>query len=193
MAVPQPRKTVRRPFAPLIGLLLLLTLLVAGTMAYASTEPPLDWSTEGAPDLADKVRGMVADISLSTTINETELNSIVKSALYEERKLSANVEITGADVALAGDMLTLRTDVTVGGWLRLPVTHMLRLEWEKPDVKATHLSSALKDISLPVSFFPIGTIRVPLSFDERIPAEIDSVTFEENALRLTFRLINPFN
>jgi len=194
MPVPQKADPVRRrrPFAPLLWLLLLVGLLLAATAMYVSTEPPLDWSSQGGPDLGEKVRGMIASQSLSTTIDETELNALVKTSLFERRRLGDQAEITGADVALSGDALVVRTDVTIAGRLRLPLTHRLKLEWEKPDVKATHVSSSLKDVPLPASLFPIGVIRVPLALDERIPAEVEDVAFEDDAIRLKFKLTNPF-
>ncbi|TLS53445.1 hypothetical protein FE782_04020 [Paenibacillus antri] len=192
MAVPQKVKPVRRAFAPLLWLLVIAGLLVGGTAAYVSTEPPLDWSSQGGPDLAEKVRGMIASQSLSVAITEAELNALVKANLYEERRLGEQAEMTGADVALDGDTLIVRTDVTIAGSIRLPLTHRFRLEWEKPDVKATHVSTALKDIPLPASLLAIGTIRVPLAFDARIPAEIETVSFEADEVRLKLKLTNPF-
>jgi hypothetical protein len=183
---------MRRGFAPLLTFLLLLGIVGGGMLAYVSTEPKLDWSTEGRPDYADKVKRMIAERSLSTTITEAELEAVVKAALYEERQLGEGISITGAEVLLSGDRMTVRTDVTIGGKLRLPLTHQLRLEWEAPDVVATHESTALKHISLPASWFPIGIVRVPIRFDERVPAEVGRVTFEENAIRLQLRITNPF-
>jgi len=192
MAVPQKVNPVRRAFAPMLWLLAIAALLVGGTAAYVSTEPPLDWSSEGGLDLGEKVREMIATQSLSTTIDEAELNALVKANLFEQRRLGDQAEVTGADVALSGDTLVVRTDVTLAGTFRLPLTHRLTLEWEKPDVKATHVSTSLKDIPLPTSLFGIGTIRVPLALDSRIPAEIEAVTFEDDAIRLKFKLVNPF-
>ncbi len=192
MAVPQKVNPLRRAFAPVFWLLAVAALLVGGTAAYVSTEPPLDWSLEDGPDIAEKVRGMIASQSLSTSITESELNALVKANLYERRRLGEQAEITGADATLSGDTLVVRTDVTIAGSFRLPLTHRLTLEWEKPDVIATHVSSSLKDIALPASLFPIGTIRVPLALDGRIPAEIDTVAFEDDEIRLKFKLVNPF-
>jgi hypothetical protein len=192
MAMPQSSKSISRSFRPLLTFLLVIGIAGGGLMMYASTEPKLDWAHDGTPDLAQKVQTMIKQRTLSTTITEPELEALVKTALYEERQLADGVMLTGANAALSGDRMTVRTDVLIGGRLRVQLTHQLHLDWEAPDVVATHESSSLKAIPLPTAWFPIGVLRVPIRFDERVPAEVKQVTFEENALVLKLRLLNPF-
>lgn len=191
MAEPQRVNLRRRGFAPLLWLMAAFLAALLAVAGYASTEPPLDWTMEEAPSVSQKVQEMLEKRTLSTTITEQELNAVLSRYLYDLRHVSSNAEITGAAFSLSGNTLIARTDVTIGSWLRLPLTHRIHLAWQQPDLVATHQSSSLKAIPVPASFFPIGEIRVPLTWDKRIPAEIDNVTFEEDAIRINLRLKKP--
>lgn len=185
----------RRSLRPLLWLLIPLLLIAAATLglaAYGSTEPPLDWEAGEPPRIVDKLRDMLATGTLTATISEAEVNALLLPELYERRRLGENAEITGARVGLTAGGMAVRTDVTLFRILRLPIFHTLTLDWEKPDVKATHVASSLKGIPLPASLFPIHVVRVPLKLDDRMPAELDQVEFEEGGVKLTFRLANPF-
>lgn len=184
---------LRRGFAPLFGFLLVVGIVGGGLLLYVSSEPKLDWSYGETPSLAEKIEAMIAERSMSTTITEAELDAIVKAALYERRRVADGAELTGAAASLDGDVLTVRTDVTIAGRMRAPLTHRLRLAWEAPDVVATHESTMLKDIPLPASWFPIGVIRVPLRWEgATLPIEVERVTFEPEGIRVKLRLTNPF-
>ncbi|HZG84666.1 hypothetical protein [Paenibacillus sp.] len=182
----------RRSLPLLLVLPLLLLLAGAGIAAYGSTEPPLDWSAAPKPSVANELREMIAARSLALTIDEAELNALLKPELYERRRLNELMELTGADIAISGDTLIVKTDVRLGGALRLPLTHRLRLTWDKPDVVAEHYATSLKALPLPTALVPIGIVRVPLAWDAPIPTEVDGVAFEEGRLRISFRVANPF-
>jgi len=183
----------RRLLSPLLALPLLLVLAAGGIAWYGSTEPPLDWSAAPVPSVADELRDMIAARSLTLTIDEAELNALLKPELYERRRLNAFAELTGADIAVSDGILIVKTDVRVGGALRLPLTHRLRLSWDKPDIVAEHEATSLKAIPLPTALVPIGVVRVPLAWDAPIPAEVSGVAFEEHRVRISFRMVNPFN
>jgi hypothetical protein len=189
----QKGKRMQRGFAPLLFVLVMLGAVIGGAVWYVSSEPLLDWTASDPPNVAEKARGMIANRTLSTTITEAEVNALVKQALYERRVLHEYAVLTGADVTLSGDILTARTDILIGDSIRLQLTHRFRLEWQEPDLAATHLSSSLKDIPLPAPLLRIGVVRVPLALDERLPAKLHRVSFEEDAIRLTFRISSPFS
>src|SRR5690606_22679392 len=109
-------------------------------------------------------------------------------ALYERRQLNDALLITGADAALNGNVLIVRTDLEAGGMLRFQLAHRFQLEWDKPNLRAVHVSTSLKDVKLPSSWVNLGIISVPLSLDSRIPAAVENVTFEENSIRIQFTL-----
>jgi len=190
--MPRTGNARRRFPSPLLGLLLLIAGFVGAVAAYGATEPPVGWDAGERPELGDKIQQMIAERSLAVTITEAELNALVAESLYPERRLSEYAEVTGAAVSLEGDTLVARTDVAIAGAIRVPLTHRLKLEWQAPDVIATHRSTSFKDIPLPATWFPIGVVRVPLRLDERLPAEIADVQFEDGGIRLQFRLRNPF-
>ncbi|MCI3919959.1 hypothetical protein MO973_06905 [Paenibacillus sp. TRM 82003] len=190
--MPQPRGSLRRGIRPLLTFLLVLGLVGGALTLYLSTEPKLDWSYGEMPSLGERIETMIAERSLSLTITEAELNALVKAELFQRRALAEGIELSGADAALDDDVLTVRTDVTMGGRLRAQLTHRLRLAWEEPELVATHESTKLKDIPLPASWFRIGEIRVPLGWEAAgVPIRVDRASFEAEGIRLQLRLANP--
>jgi|GEM_PF-2409477 len=194
MAVPQRNNPAVRGFRPLFTFLLIAGILGAAAGWYAAPNPELDWDRGELPSIADKVLEMIAKRSLSVTVTEAELNALVKQELYKQRFISNDLEMTGAETMLDGDRMTVFTDLVYKGRVRFQLKHQFQFAWEAPELTATHLSTSLKDIPLPASWFPIGTIRVPLSFGEKVPAEVRQVQFLEDAVQLDIKLLltNPF-
>lgn len=170
------------------GALLCMGVAGAALVWYAQPDPALDWEITRMPRWEEKAWRMIEDLSLSTVITEEELNAMVKQALYERRQLNDALLITGADAALNGNVLIVRTDLEAGGMLRFQLAHRFQLEWDKPNLRAVHVSTSLKDVKLPSSWVNLGIISVPLSLDSRIPAAVENVTFEENSIRIQFTL-----
>lgn len=194
MAVPQRSNPLLRAFRPLFAFLLMMGVLGFAFTWYAAPDPELDWDRADLPSIAEKAMEMIANQRLSANVTEEELDAIVKEALMERRNLGNGWEMTGAKTTLSGDTMTLVTDLALEGRLRVQLTHQFQLQWESPNIVATHVSTALKDIPLPSSWFSVPVIRVPLVLDERIPAEVSRVAFEEGGIRLDFKLLlsNPF-
>ena len=187
MANPRKTDAALRGFRPLFLLVLVFVFLSTAIIWYASMEPPLDWTAGEPPNVFGEVRDMILTRTAAVTIDESELNALLKPELYERRRLGENAEITGADFSLAGDTIILRTDVTLWNRIRLPISHTIRLTWDKPDLVAEHVSSSLRDLPIPAAFFPIGTIRIPLAQGDGRFVEVDRVSFEDNAVRLHLR------
>ena len=193
MTKPRKADSALRGFRPLVLLIAILAAAAAGIAWYASTEPPLDWTAGEPPRLLDELGDMIRTRTAAVSIDEAELNAMLKPELYALRRLSDNAVITGADFSLDGDTLVMRTDITLWNRLRLPVAHTVKLRWDEPDIVAEHVSSSLKAIPLPKSLFPIGTIRVPLRLGEQLRiVEVDRVEFADDAIRIHLRARLPF-
>ncbi|OAB45824.1 hypothetical protein [Paenibacillus antarcticus] len=170
----------------LLFLLLVIALIVA-VIVYIRPDKAIDMSYEPV-DMKVKVWNMVKNKVPEIELTGDELNNIAKKKMVEALKTTnLSVDVTGAEFIIHGDEVEAQLN---GKWGILPfgVNLFFHMESSGSDLILKHLSTQIKQITIPNSMWSLQPIT--FSLKEHIPdiVGIDQVDFKTDSIMLTFKI-----
>ncbi|MCU6796648.1 MULTISPECIES: hypothetical protein [Paenibacillus] len=170
-----------------VGMLLILCILLLGvSYAYAQPDRLLDLNYSEI-SVRDKLTDMLANRRLEVVLTESEVNDLLKKTLSSRAQLNEDWKLSGAQFNLKGNQWT--ADVTLMYKDKWPIGAQLffTVKWEDPFLTATHTGTQIKQLSVPMDWFQLQPLQIPLNDYLPKPAGIRAVTFQDNVVRLALR------
>ncbi|MCZ8517136.1 hypothetical protein O9H85_33255 [Paenibacillus filicis] len=171
----------------LTGLVFLCVVLLAVTLWYVQPNQKLDLSYAELP-MKDKVFSMLMSRKLEVTLSEQEVNDLLKKALAQHTQVKPGVTLTGARFYLQGERLTADVNLLVQGSYLAEATLDFELGWEEPNLTAIHTGTRIKDIRVPLGWFRLEPLRLPLN--DYLPRRLTvrDIGFSGSTVKVGFKL-----
>lgn len=169
------------------GTLLLVCMLLLGvSYAYAQPDRMLDLNYSEL-SIRDKLAAMLANRRLEVVLTESEVNELLKKILADRAQLREDWTLTGAQFTLNGTQWT--ADINLMYKEKWPIGAKLffTVNWQDPYLTAVHTETQIKQISVPMDWFQLQPLKIPLNDYLPKPAGVRNVTFEGNVVRLALR------
>ncbi|NOU96271.1 hypothetical protein GC093_24055 [Paenibacillus sp. LMG 31456] len=175
----------------LIVFVLLIALLVGGLYWYVQPQTALDLTYTDL-SVRNKLTEMLASRKLEVELSEPEVNDLLKKALVTRNSNSASnrgeIEITGARFTLHGNELIADVSLLYKKQWRIGAVLQFAVSWQEPYVTAVHTGTRIRQMNLPLEWFQLKPIQVPLNDYMPKVAGIKSITFLEHSLKLSLAL-----
>lgn len=167
--------------------LVIFAALAGAAIWYVKPTEALDLNYREVP-IGGKIVDMIKNRKFEVLITEAEINDLVKKQLAAHRELPHDIRIEGAALQLRGN--ELQADVNLLWREQIPVGAKLffNVEWNSPNIEIVHTSTQIKEASLPSSLLQLPPLRI--SLEEHLPklVGVRNVSFEENGIRIGFKL-----
>jgi hypothetical protein len=169
------------------GMLLILGILLLG-VAYAYVQPDrmldLNYSEFS---IRDKLTDMLANRRLEVVLSELEVNELLKKILSDRSQLREDWTLTGAQFTLQGSQWT--ADVNLMYKEKWPVGAKLffTVNWQDPYLTAVHTATQIKEVSVPMEWFQLQPLQIPLNDYLPKPAGVRNVILQDDTVRLALR------
>jgi hypothetical protein len=167
-------------------LLLVFILLLGVSYAYAQPDRMLDLNYSEL-SIRDKLENMLVNRRLEVVLTESEVNGLLKKTLASRAQLRDDWTLTGAQFTLKGTQWM--ADINLMYKEKWPIGAQLffTVNWEDPFLTAIHTDTQIKQISVPMSWFQLEPLQIPLNDYLPRPAGVRNVTFQDNIVRLALR------
>jgi hypothetical protein len=151
---------MRKLLISLFVLVLLIAIAAVGALYYVKPDQVLNLEYKKVP-LNERALDMVKRLSPQMILTEEDIVNLSKKSIADNPQVEKDIEVTGADFNLKGDLLIADLNVVWKSQIAAALKVTYRLHWENPNVVATVEQAKIKGISLPVSAFsdriiPIG-------------------------------------
>lgn len=171
----------------IVCMLILTGLFLGGAVWYVKPVENLDLSYRPV-SVREKLTGMLLNRSPEIVLSEDDLNQLLKQQLAERRHITPNVEIIGARFEQDGQHMTAHVNVLYGGRFEVGAVLEFHVDWQRPNLTATHLATRIKRLSVPDSLFHLEPIVIPV--EELLPplVSLKGVRFLPNGVGILFQL-----
>jgi hypothetical protein len=169
------------------GMLLLVCILLLGvSYAYAQPDRMLDLNYSEL-SIRSKLEAMLASRRLEVVLTEPEVNDLLKKTLANRAQLREDWTLTGAQFTLEGTQWT--ADINMMYKEKWPIGAKLffTVNWQDPYLTAVHTETQIKEISVPIDWFQLQPLQIPLNDYLPKPAGVRNVIFQDNIVRLALR------
>jgi hypothetical protein len=171
-----------------IALIIVLTALLAGGLVwYVQPQQTLDLAYTDL-SVKNKLADMLATRKLEVELSESEVNNLLKKAIATQALSHRELEITGAQFALQGNQLIADVNLLYQKQWKVGAVLQFNISWQEPYVTAVHTGTHLRDIDLPLDWFQLKPIQVPLGDYMPKLTGIKGITFLEHGLKLSVGL-----
>ncbi|NHN30276.1 hypothetical protein [Paenibacillus agricola] len=169
------------------GTLLLVGMLLLGvSYAYAQPDRMLDLSYSEL-SIRDKLAAMLANRRMEVVLTEYEVNELLKKTLADRAELRENWTLTGAQFKLKGNEWTADVNLMYKGKWPIGAKLFFTVDWQDPYLTAVHTETQIKQISIPMEWFQLQPLQIPLNDYLPKPAGVRNVTFQDDMVRLALR------
>ncbi|MNI06929.1 hypothetical protein D3C73_599260 [compost metagenome] len=178
---------MKRFFSTILICLIIVVVLLGGLIWYVKPAEELDLSYEEVP-IAGIIMDMVKLRKAEVRLSEHEINQLIKKHLSEMPQLPNGLMIEGASFQLQGDRLEADVNVLWDHKVTLGAKLVFQLVWKQPNLEVIHTETHLKAISVPLGWFQLKPIQIPI--EDQLPRliGINEVVFDTNEIRIRFKL-----
>jgi hypothetical protein len=168
-------------------LLSLVIVVIWGGVWYVKPEQMLDLKYEEVP-VSGLILDMVKSRKLEVRLTAQDVNNIVKKHLAAKPALPHDFVLTGADVKQQG--VHLEADVNLIWDYKVHVGAKLtfKLAWDPPNLQIVHIATQMKDLKVPLEWFHLDPISVPLQDNLPKLVGIKGVFFDDSQIRIALKL-----
>ncbi|MDF2962338.1 MAG: hypothetical protein K0S39_4073 [Paenibacillus sp.] len=168
-------------------MILLIALLAGGLYGYVQPQHTLDLAYTDLP-VRNKLADMLASRKLEVELTEPEVNSLLKKALANQMSNRQDFEITGARFTLLGSEWVADVNLLYRKRWKLGAALRFKVSWQEPYIMAVHTGTRIRQAELPLEWFRLKPVQVPLN--DHLPklTAIKDIAFLEHSLKLSLGL-----
>lgn len=174
---------MKKFFFRLFVLLLLAVIAGVGALYYIKPDQELDLSYNRVP-IDKRAIDMVSRMSTTLILTEEDVNNLIKASLSRNRQVQKDVEVTGAQFALDGELLIADLNVLWKSLVQAELQLTYRLSWADPNVVAEVLDAQLKDLPLPTAAF--SDMVIPLGDEMPELLKIKDIQWGTGEIKVVF-------
>jgi hypothetical protein len=174
----------------LIRMTILLSLVIVviwGGVWYVKPEQVLDLKYDEVP-ISGLILDMVKSRKLEVRLTAQDINNLVKKSLAAKSAVPSNFVITGADVKQHGDRLEADVNLMWDYKVHMGAKLSFMLAWDPPNLQIVHIATQMKDLKVPLEWFHIDPISVPLQDNLPKLVGIKGVSFDDNQIRIALKI-----
>lgn len=172
-------------------LILLIVLIGAGIYWYVKPQKELDLRYRET-SLKSKIMDMVKNLNTELVLSSDEINQLAKKEIAKRPNVRPDVRITGADFKLNGNELEGDINLLYKDTIPAGVKIWYTMEWQDGTLKLTPKDAKIRSVHLPLSFVKLPAMSIGLN--DHLPGvvKVKHVTFENQGIKITFKLNKPF-
>jgi len=174
-------------FRAVLSLAVIAALALAGLYMYVRPTQQLDLAYSELP-----VRGKIADMltnrKLEVALTEPEVNSLLKKALAEHAQVQPDVRVTGAQFTLEGDRWIADVNLLYKERWEVGARLYFSMRWQEPNLIASHTETQIKQAEIPLDWFQLEPLTLPLNDYLPKPAGVRGVTFDNHEVKIALKL-----
>lgn len=160
-------------------------ILVFAAVQYVQPEGNLDL-TYTEISLSYKIVEMIKRRQLSVTLNEAEVNDLLKKVLSQHPQPAEHIQIVGATFDTYGDQMIADVHMKYRGKWDIGAKLYFLLSWNNPSITVTHVRTDVKSIHVPSGLLQLNPISINLN--DYLPRLIGvkDVRFEKEQIVIYF-------
>ncbi|OXM87293.1 hypothetical protein [Paenibacillus rigui] len=174
-------------FRSVLSLAVVVALLAAAAYWYARPTQALDLAYSELP-VRSKLTEILANRKLEVTLNESEVNSLLKKALAAHAEVQEGVRITGARFSLEGDRWIADVNLLYKQQWEVGAKLYFTMQWHEPYLTAVHTGTQIRQAGIPVEWFQLKPLQIPLNDYLPKPAGVRGIAFENHEVKLALKL-----
>jgi hypothetical protein len=168
----------------ILALLLILGMLLAGGLhAYVQPDHALDLVSSEI-SIREKLTDMLSRRRLEIVLSEAEVNGLIKKTLAEHADLRPDWTLTGAEFSLEGSQWVADVNMMYKGLWPVGAKMYFIMSWQEPYLTAVHTRTQIREVSIPLNWFQMQPLQIPLNDYLPKPAGIRGVMFQDHAIRI---------
>lgn len=172
-------------------LILLVILIGVGIYLYVKPQKELDLQYQDT-SLRSKIMNMARDLNTELVLSSEDLNQLAKREIAKRPNVRQDVTITGADFKLHGNELEGDINLLYKDTIPAGVNIWYTMEWQAGALKLTPKDAKIRSFHLPQSLVKLPAMSINLN--DHLPSivKVKHVTFENQGIKISFKLNKPF-